>query len=188
MGRPKKTGVMPNLSRNDSTGSSLQSSATQPSRSRPVTDEPASTLTLRFDAQGRPLPLTEKNRERLQEAVELLGVGASSTGPRVEVELQLDDASISRFFDVLSRLQALIISRTTRLAFDDLFRVLKLTDEERAALREPVRNVLRRRFGQWLAAHQDEAGLVVTLLVIQMRKFDELMKLKEKAESKGEQQ
>lgn len=182
MGRPKKSGVASEPMTSDLGGSTV---APKPSRPRPAADETASTLTLRFDAQGRPLPLTEKNRERLHEAVDLLGIGAPTRGQDIAA-LPLDDRFIARMFDVLARLQAFVISRATRLAFDDLYRVLTLTDDERAALREPAAAVLRRRFGFWLTAHQDEAGLVVTLLVIQIRKFDEIMKLKEKADSKGD--
>ncbi len=170
----------------DSTETRPTHRAAKPSKARDAADEPASTLTVRFDKQGRPLPLSEKNRERLHEAAELLGLGRQE--PRsVPIDLPLDDAFVARMFDVLSRTQALIISRTTRIAFEDLHRVLTLTPDERAALREPAAAVLKQRFGRWLAAHQDEAGLVAVLVVIQVRKFDEVMKLMEKAHRSQEE-
>jgi hypothetical protein len=143
----------------------------------------ASTVTLRFDERGEPLPAMDETVERAREWLK------KSAGPEPEVEplvgsgaALVDEKLVGHVLHGVNIVQAGLVRAFTGLEFDRALEVVRFSDKEVTELAPAAIPVLEKHLPAWLGACQDLAGLIVILGAIETAKLERLRALERESE------
>ena len=150
MGRPRKELIQPDRPPEEGAQPSVASSK----------PEAARTLTLRFDENGNPLPITEETRERLRKAA-----GGLLEEPLEELTPSsiIDEKFAGHVLDGVNEAQAFLVSRAAPLSIEEARKAVRYDADQRKELAPRLARILNRRLGGWLAKNPDVYALMVTL-------------------------
>ena len=138
----------------------------------------ASTVTLRFDERGEPLPAKGETMERAREWLERMGALEVEPEPAAESgAVFVDEALVGHLLHGVNLLQAGLVRGLVGLPFDQAFSALRFSDKEVSEVAPAAVAVLEKRLPGWLAGHQEVIGLGVTLAALEASKLEALRKL-----------
>lgn len=188
MGRPRKdeSSNKPQTSAPPAPpGSPPQKPAAAPASDEPKKEE-ARTLTVRFDEQGRVLPMTPDNLERFRRTAEQMPELSAETRARLAPPKIVDAKWAGRLYGAVARIQALTLRLLTGIPAKETLPALDFTPQEREELGEPTAELLNRYFGRILARHGAAIELTIRLGAMETEKAASAAAIVRKLQEGGE--
>jgi hypothetical protein len=132
----------------------------------------ASTVTLRFDEKGQPLPAEPETIERAREWLRLQGVAEAEPEPPELLPAPVPDEQLAEhLWDGVAYLQAFLLRALPGLPFDKALELARLKGKEREELVPLTARVLQKWVpGLWRFAG-DMTGLVMRATVVEANKL-----------------
>jgi hypothetical protein len=132
----------------------------------------ASTVTLRFDEKGQPLPAEPETIERAREWLRLQGVAEAEPEPPELLPAPVPDEQLAEhLWDGVAYLQAFLLRALPGLPFDKALELARLKAKEREELVPLTARVLQKWVpGLWRLAG-DVTGLVMRATVVEANKL-----------------
>ena len=132
----------------------------------------ASTVTLRFDEKGQPLPAEPETIERAREWLRLQGVAEVEPEPPELLPAPVPDEQLAEhLWDGVAYLQAFLLRALPGLPFDKALELARLKGKEREELVPLTARVLQKWVpGLWRLAG-DVTGLVMRATVVEANKL-----------------